>query len=46
MASGLLEGFHVRSFWDALLGSVVYSLWGIVIDAALEYIFGARRVRG
>ena len=28
MASGLLDGFQVTSFWDALLGSVLYSLWG------------------
>jgi putative membrane protein len=40
MASGLLDGFQVRSFWDALLGSVIYSLWGLVIDAALERLFG------
>ncbi|MBC7700924.1 phage holin family protein [Aquabacterium sp.] len=44
MASGLLDGFHVRSFWDALLGSVLYSLWGIVIDIALEYLFGRRKI--
>lgn len=36
MASGLLEGFHVNGFWQALLGSVLYSLWGLVIDVALE----------
>jgi putative membrane protein len=42
MASGLLDGFQVRSFWDALLGSVIYSLWGLVIDAALERLFGQR----
>ena len=44
MASGLLEGFHVRSFWDALLGSVLYSLWGIVIDVALERLMPDRRI--
>ena len=43
MASGLLEGFHVNSFWDALLGSVLYSLWGIVIDVALERLMPGRR---
>lgn len=43
MASGLLSGFHVRSFWDALLGSVIYSLWGLIIDTALERLFGPRR---
>lgn len=43
MASGLLEGFHVGRFTDALLGSVLYSLWGLVIDAALERLMGPRR---
>ena len=43
MASGLLEGFHVASFWDALLGSVLYSVWGIVIDVALERLMPSRR---
>ena len=45
MASSLLEGFQVRGFWDALLASVLYSLWGVVIDVALEYIFGRRSPR-
>ena len=39
MASGLLDGFQVASFTDALLGSVLYSLWGLIIDAALERLF-------
>ncbi|MEJ8821827.1 phage holin family protein [Variovorax humicola] len=34
-ASGLLDGFHVTGFGAALLGSVLYSLLGIVIEAAL-----------
>jgi putative membrane protein len=42
MASSLLSGFQVHGFWHALFGSMVYSLWGIVIDAALERIFGPR----
>jgi len=42
LASGLLDGFQVRSFGDALLGSVLYSLWGLVIDAALERLMGPR----
>lgn len=45
LASGLLSGFHVNSFWDALLGSVLYSLWGLVIDIALERTMGPRRPR-
>jgi putative membrane protein len=36
MASYLLDGFQVTGFWAALLGSVLYSLWGLVIDVALE----------
>lgn len=43
LASSLLSGFHVATFWDALLGSVLYSLWGLVIDAALERLMPARR---
>ncbi len=38
-ASGLLDGFQVRSFGAALLGSLLYSVAGMVIDAALEAIF-------
>ena len=34
-ASGLLDGFHVTDFGAALIGSVLYSLLGIVIEAAL-----------
>jgi putative membrane protein len=36
MAAHLLDGFQVAGFWAAMLGSVLYSLWGLVIDAALE----------
>ena len=38
-AAWLLDGFGVRSFGAALLGSLVYSLIGIVIDSALERLF-------
>jgi len=34
-ASGLLNGFHVAGFWAALLGSLIYSALGLIIDAAL-----------
>lgn len=44
MASGLLEGFQVLGFWPALLGSVLYSLWGLVIDVALERLMGPPRL--
>ena len=43
MASGLLDGFQVNSFADALLGSVLYSVWGLVIDAALERLMPTPR---
>ena len=35
-ASGLVGGFHVAGFWAALLGSLIYSALGVVIDALLE----------
>lgn len=38
-ASGVLDGFAVAGFGSALLGSLVYSLCGMVIDAATERIF-------
>ena len=39
LAAWLLKDFHVLSFWHALFGSVLYSLWGLVIDKALEFVF-------
>lgn len=38
-ASGLLDGFQVTGFGAALLGSLMYSVLGIVIDSALQSIF-------
>jgi putative membrane protein len=39
-ASGLLgEAFHVRDFVAALVGSLIYSALGIVIESALERLF-------
>lgn len=38
-AASVLEGFGVRGFAAALLGSVLYSLCGLVIDAAMERFF-------
>ena len=35
-ASGLVDGFHVAGFWAALLGSLIYSALGVLIDALLE----------
>jgi putative membrane protein len=42
MASGLLDGFQVRDFTAALIGSVLYSIAGLIIEAALERIFKAK----
>jgi putative membrane protein len=38
-ASGLLSGFNVAGFSAALIGSVIYSLCGMVIDVAMERLF-------
>ena len=38
-AAGVLEGFNVTGFAAALIGSLIYSLCGMVIDAAIERIF-------
>ena len=38
-AASVLNGFSVTGFGAALIGSVLYSLCGLVIDAAMERIF-------
>ena len=38
-ASGLLQGFNVTGFVAALIGSLIYSLLGLVIEAALGGLF-------
>jgi putative membrane protein len=38
-ASILLNGFYVDGFAAALLGSLMYSAFGIVIDSALQRLF-------
>ncbi len=38
-AAEVLDGFYVRGFGAALLGSLIYSAFGIVIDSALERLF-------
>ncbi len=38
-AAQLLSGFNVAGFWAALIGSVIYSLCGMVIDVATERLF-------
>lgn len=39
-AAAALDGFHVNGFGAALVGSLIYSLCGVVIDAAMERLFG------
>ena len=38
-AAGMLDDFHVQGFGAAVLGSLIYSVFGIVIDSALERLF-------
>ena len=41
-AAHVLEGLEVLGFWSALGGSLIYSLCGLVIDAAIERLFEPR----
>ncbi len=41
-AGGLLDGFHVRGFMAALIGSLIYSVIGMVIESALESLFAKK----
>jgi putative membrane protein len=38
-ASGLLGGFQVTGFGAALIGSLIYSLFGMLIDVVIERLF-------
>ena len=38
-AASLLQGFQVSGFLAALIGSLIYSLCGMVIDVAMERVF-------
>ena len=38
-ASGVLAGFQVRGFGAALLGSLIYSGFGVLIDSFVERLF-------
>jgi putative membrane protein len=42
-AAGVLDGFNVTGFAAALIGSLLYSLCGMVIDVAVEAIFSRSR---
>ena len=41
-AASLLNGFYVSGFGAALLGSLIYSTFGVVIDSALQRLFSQR----
>jgi putative membrane protein len=43
-AASLLGGLQVNSFGAALVGSLIYSLCGMVIDVAMERLFERRRL--
>lgn len=38
-ASGILDGFQVQGFTAALIGSLLYTLAGMVINLALDRLF-------
>jgi putative membrane protein len=38
-AASVLDGFNVTGFGAALVGSLIYSLCGVVIDVAMERVF-------
>jgi putative membrane protein len=40
-AASLLDGFNVSGFGAALIGSLIYSLSGMVIDVAVERLFAS-----
>ena len=40
-AASVLNDFHVSGFGAALIGSVLYSLCGMVIDVAMERVFAS-----
>jgi putative membrane protein len=41
-AAELLDGFQVNGFVSALIGSLIYSLLGVVIESALESLFSKK----
>ena len=43
-AASLLEGLSVTGFGAALIGSLIYSLCGVVIDVALERLFDRAQI--
>ncbi len=45
-AASVLAGFQVSGFVAALVGSLLYSLCGMVIDVAMERVFARSEARG
>ena len=41
-AASVLDGFQVRGFLAALIGSLMYTLLGVVIESALESLFSKK----
>lgn len=41
-AAAVLDGFGVRGFLGALVGSLIYTAIGVVIDSALERLFAKK----
>lgn len=41
-AANMLDGFQVHGFGAALLGSLMYTLLGVVIESALEQLFAKK----
>ncbi|HWP20798.1 MAG TPA: phage holin family protein [Burkholderiaceae bacterium] len=41
-AANILAGLNVPTFLAALVGSLIYSVCGVIIDAALEALFDRR----
>ncbi len=39
LAAGLLDGFNVTGFGAAVIGSLIYSALGVVIDSTLQRLF-------
>ena len=41
-AASLLDGFQVRNFTAALIGSLIYSAIGLVVSSALQSLFAKK----
>jgi putative membrane protein len=41
-AAAVLDGFQVRDFLAALVGSLIYTVIGVVIESALERLFAKK----